>query len=181
MPLLENKIHMSRFVTTVFQIFRKSIRNVNIAKKFYYATSFNTFPEDRIFINWNIDWKSSGSSSGWSAIISSGLIPEASISKITSTGHLIPRIQGLPWQISESIVIRFKDSKFSIQKTYPFSETSQLKFPDQNWAFLAQFKSQIEKLKADRESDKQRISNLESKLDRILAQQQTDVITTAKR
>lgn len=42
-------------------------------------------------------------------------------------------------------------------------------------------KNQIAKLQSDRENNKLRISNLESKLDRIIAQKHSEVITTAKK
>jgi hypothetical protein len=49
---------------------------------------------------------SSLSSSGWSSSISSMLISLPKRSKITSTGNRIPLIQGFPWQISGSWVMR---------------------------------------------------------------------------
>jgi hypothetical protein len=60
--------------------------------------------------------KSSRSKSGKSASISSYVIPLPNHSSTVSTGYLRPRMTGLPWQISESIVMRLgrEDVAFTV-------------------------------------------------------------------
>lgn len=68
--------------------------------------------EEKLLVSsyFNVARRSCISNSGWSAIISSKLIPEPIKSRTISTGHLIPRMQGFPKQMSGFIVIRFSSS-----------------------------------------------------------------------
>jgi hypothetical protein len=78
---------------------------MNVAEESHPFACWIVSPETESFAKLSAALMSSFSSSGWSDMISSVDIPALSISRMTSTGHRIPLITGLPWQTAGSIVI----------------------------------------------------------------------------
>ncbi len=101
---------------------------MDITKKLHYATSFRKLPEVTSLRKWKTARKSSFSNSECSERICSWLIPEESISKITSTGQRMPLIQGFPWQIEESIVTLLSNSSGFIRESLIFFSFCQIHF-----------------------------------------------------
>jgi hypothetical protein len=127
MPFIENEIYMNGLMTKLLQMFREIVRNVNIAKKFHYATARRGCAEMESLANVSDAIMSSFSNSGCSTRISAKLIPEAKRSRITSTGHLMPLMHGLPWQISGSTVMRLSKVFGSIKEFWAKLQSSQAK------------------------------------------------------